>query len=129
VRLNHLLLWCADVARSLDFYEGRLNFVRIEAGDGYARLRAPDGDTTIGLHAVAEGERPPWNEGVWLYLEVEDVDSVCRRLAERGVTFDRGPEDMGWGWRHAYLRDPDGHRLSIYHAGARRFQPTPGGPA
>jgi len=126
MRLNHLLLWSGDVARSLDFYTGMLNFVRIEAGEGYARLRAPDGETTIGLHTAPEGQRPPWNDGVGLYLEVDDVDGVCRRLAERGVTFDQPPEDMGWGWRHAYLRDPDGHRLSIYHAGEKRFLPTPG---
>jgi catechol 2,3-dioxygenase-like lactoylglutathione lyase family enzyme len=126
VRLNHLLLWSGDVARALAFYEGMLGFVRIEAGDGYARLRAPDGEATLGLHAARDDQRPPWNDGIGLYLEVDDVDAVCRRLAERGVTFDQSPEDMGWGWRHAYLRDPDGHRLSIYHAGEKRFLATPG---
>lgn len=126
MRLNHVLVWVSDVARSLEFYEGGLGFVRIEADEGYARLRAPDGDATIGLHEAEDGEEPPWDAGIGLYLEVGDVDSACRALAERGIAIDRPPEDMAWGWRHAYLRDPDGHRLSIYHAGEKRFLPTPG---
>src|SRR5262249_30018983 len=125
VRLNHILLWVTDVARSLEFYEGKLRFVRIEADEGYARLRAPEGEATLGLHEASETAPPPWNDGVGLYIEVDDVDTLCRRLAEQGVSFDQEPEDMAWGWRHAYLRDPDGHRLSIYHAGEKRFQPTP----
>jgi hypothetical protein len=31
---------------------------------------------------------------------------------------------MPWGWKHAYLSDPDGHELSLYRAGAKRFQKT-----
>ena len=26
------------------------------------------------------------------------------------------PKDMPWGWRHAYLNDPDGHEISLYWA-------------
>ena len=42
---------------------------------------------------------------------------------EAGVELDQKPADMPWGWRHAYLRDPDGHRLSLYRAGADRLGP------
>jgi hypothetical protein len=31
---------------------------------------------------------------------------------------------MPWGWRHAYLDDPDGHEVSLYWAGRKRFQKT-----
>jgi hypothetical protein len=31
---------------------------------------------------------------------------------------------MPWGWQHAYLRDPDGHQLSLYWAGPKRFRKT-----
>ena len=38
--------------------------------------------------------------------------------------FDSGPEDQTWLWREAWLRDPDGNRLCLYHAGNnRRFPP------
>jgi catechol 2,3-dioxygenase-like lactoylglutathione lyase family enzyme len=123
VRLNHVLLYVADVQKALEFYEATLGFKRIEVGlPDYARVLAPEGDTTIGLHLISSHPRPPWNEGVRLYLEEEKLDDVCRHLAREGVEFDQMPQEMPWGWRHAYLRDPDGHLLSLYHAGERRLR-------
>jgi uncharacterized glyoxalase superfamily protein PhnB len=89
-------------------------------------LRAPDGEATLGLHRTNANAAAPWHEGIRLYIEVDDLDNVCRRLEEQGVVFDQAPRDMPWGWRHAYLRDPDGHELSLYWAGRKRFEPTPG---
>jgi hypothetical protein len=31
---------------------------------------------------------------------------------------------MPWGWRHAYLNDPDGHEISWYWAGENRMKKT-----
>jgi hypothetical protein len=31
---------------------------------------------------------------------------------------------MPWGWRLAYLNDPDGHEISIYWAGENRMKKT-----
>ena len=31
---------------------------------------------------------------------------------------------MPWGWRHAYLDDPDGHEISLYWAGPNRMAKT-----
>ncbi|HEV2413928.1 MAG TPA: VOC family protein [Candidatus Dormibacteraeota bacterium] len=122
MRLNHVLLYVEDVGKSLDFYERRLGFKRVEVGlPDYARVLAPDGYATIGLHLVSRQPTPPWNEGLRLYLEVEELDSFCASLAADGVEFEQMPEDMPWGWRHAYLKDPDGHLLSLYRAGPRRL--------
>ena len=122
MRLNHVLLYVADVRLALEFYEGKLGFKPVEAGlPDYARVLAPEGDATIGLHRISSQPKPPWNEGVRLYLELEDLDRVCRDLAAQGVAFEQMPEDMPWGWRHAYLKDPDGHLLSLYRAGEMRL--------
>ena len=29
---------------------------------------------------------------------------------------------MPWGWRHAYLNDPDGQEISLYWAGENRMK-------
>jgi len=126
LEFNHAMIYTADYPRALAFYRDLLGFALLdEYPGGYGRLRSPGGDTTIALHAVEEG-RPmdASREGIRLYLEVRALDRFCRELAAKGVKFDQTPQDMPWGWRHAYLRDPDGHELSLYWAGAKRLRRT-----
>jgi len=46
-------------------------------------------------------------------------------LESAGVVLTQPPKLMPWGWKHAYLNDPDGHEISLYWAGRKRFQKTP----
>jgi lactoylglutathione lyase len=46
-------------------------------------------------------------------LEVDDVDAMCERLAERGVPLLNGPMDRPWGRRTASFQDPGGHIWEI----------------
>ena len=48
-----------------------------------------------------------------LYLQVEDVDALYARLADRGVTIERRPASQWYGLREFKLRDPDGFRWVI----------------
>ncbi len=127
LEFNHAMVYVRNVAPALHFYGDLLGFKLIEqvqAGGfpSYARLRSPGGRTTLALHKVEPGQILPETDGVRLYFEVKNVESVCKALAAAGVVFQQGPKVMPWGWKHAYLRDPDGHELSLYWAGARRFQ-------
>lgn len=129
LEFNHAMVYVRDVAPALHFYADLLGFKLIELFQGgnfpsYARLRSPRGHTTLALHKVEPGQVPPETDGVRLYFEVESVERLCKRLAAEGVRFLQGPKVMPWGWKHAYLRDPDGHELSLYWAGAKRFQKT-----
>jgi catechol 2,3-dioxygenase-like lactoylglutathione lyase family enzyme len=123
--LNHVMMYVRDVGRALEFYAGRLGLTLIEGSPemGYARLKMPAGSATLALHQ-AEETRNVAAEGIRLYFEIEDLDDVCARLEAQGVVFDQAPRDMPWGWRHAYLSDPDGHEISLYRAGDRRLRPT-----
>jgi len=123
--LNHILVYCDDVAKSVTFYGSLLGMEVITRMEGYARLVSPRTKTTLGLHGRMEHKadrRRRRSEDVRLYFEVDDLDGVCRRLKRRGVKFTQGPKDMPWGWRHAYLKDPDGHEVSLYSAGVRRLR-------
>jgi catechol 2,3-dioxygenase-like lactoylglutathione lyase family enzyme len=46
-------------------------------------------------------------------IEVEDVDAVCEKLAERGVKLLNGPQDRPWRIRTAAFADPSGHVWEI----------------
>lgn len=122
---NHAMIYVKDVARALVFYRDLLGFKLIEdfRYDGtavYARLRAPGGDGTIALHQAGPGASLV-SEGVRLYFEVRDLDDFCRKLLKRGFYITQMPRMMEWGWRHAYLNDPDGHEISLYWAGEKRM--------
>ncbi len=51
---------------------------------------------------------------VALIMEVEDVDHIFAQLSERGVEVVLEPQDfVDWGFRGAYLRDPDGNLIEL----------------
>lgn len=125
---NHAMIYVKDVQRGLDFYRNWLGFkviedFRHEGKSVYARLRAPGGDGTIALHQAGPGASVA-SDGVRLYLEVRDLDGFCENLRKRGFYLTQLPQMMPWGWRHAYLNDPDGHEISLYWAGDLRMQKT-----
>jgi catechol 2,3-dioxygenase-like lactoylglutathione lyase family enzyme len=125
---NHAMIYSANVERGMEFYRDLLGFkliedFRHEGKPVYARLRAPGGDGTIALHQAAPGASVA-SEGVRLYMEVRELDEFCRTLQKKGFYITQLPRMMPWGWRHAYVNDPDGHEISIYWAGENRMKKT-----
>lgn len=123
---NHAMIYVKDVARALGFYHDLMGFkliedFRHEGKSVYARLRAPGGDGTIALHLAGPGASLV-SEGVRLYFEVRELDDFCRKLMAKGFYITQMPRMMPWGWRHAYLNDPDGHEISLYWAGENRWK-------
>ena len=125
---NHAMIYVKDVERALRFYHDLMGFkliedFRYEGSPVYARLRAPGGDGTIALHLAGPGVSLA-SDGVRLYFEIRDLDGFCRKLQQKGFYITQMPRMMPWGWRHAYLNDPDGHEISLYWAGENRMQKT-----
>ena len=125
---NHAMVYVKDVERGLGFYRDLLGFkliedFRYENKPVYARLRAPGGDGTIALHQAGP-EVSILSDGVRLYFEVRELDDFCRNLQQKGFHITQLPRMMPWGWRHAYLNDPDGHEISLYWAGENRMKKT-----
>ena len=125
---NHAMVYAKDVQRALGFYRDLLGFklvdeFRHEGNPVYARLRAPGGDGTIALHLAGPGT-PLASDGVRLYFEIRELDDFCSKLQAKGFYITQMPRMMPWGWRHAYLNDPDGHEISLYWAGENRMRKT-----
>ncbi len=123
---NHAMIYLKDVERGIAFYKDWLGFkliedFRHEGRSVYARMLAPGGDGTIALHQAGPGASVT-SDGVRLYFEVPDLDGFCHKLRKRGFYFTQMPQMMPWGWRHAYLNDPEGHELSLYWAGDLRMK-------
>jgi catechol 2,3-dioxygenase-like lactoylglutathione lyase family enzyme len=120
MRLNHITLTVSDVERSASFYT-KLGLTQIVADyPDYARLLAPEGDTTLSLHRV---EGTPSAPSASVHFEVDDVDGAVERLRHAGFSFACDPVDQPYLWREAILLDPDGYRIFIYRAAENRLNP------
>jgi len=126
LNFNHAMIYLKDVGRGVAFYRDWLGFkviedFRHEGRSVYARLRAPGGEGTLALHQAGPGASVG-SDGVRLYFEVPALDDFCHKLRKRGFYFTQLPQVMPWGWRHAYLNDPEGHEISLYWAGDLRMK-------
>jgi catechol 2,3-dioxygenase-like lactoylglutathione lyase family enzyme len=120
MNLNQITLEVSDLDRSIKFYQTLgLNLI-VSSGNPYARFELPDGEATLSLHVV---EEPPRAGGVRLYFEVPDVAARVSELESAGIKFETQATEQRWLWTEAWLADPDGHRLCIFHAGKNRKNP------
>ena len=106
---NHAIMYVADLPSSLQFYVDRLGLSVLDRYENvYARLRT-SGDGTLALHVVEPGQQVA-SEGIRLYFEVRNLEKFCEKLQRAGISITAPPKMMPWGWKHAYLDDPNGHK-------------------
>jgi catechol 2,3-dioxygenase-like lactoylglutathione lyase family enzyme len=120
MRLNQVTVPSTDVPKSIEFYK-RLGLIQIvDSPPEYARFLCPDGDATFSIHhtdALTKGAGPV------IYFECDNLDETVAELKAGGLEFDSDPVDQSWLWREAYLRDPDGNLICLFHAGENRLNP------
>jgi hydroxymethylpyrimidine/phosphomethylpyrimidine kinase len=118
--LNQVTIPCVDYDASVAFYK-RLGLRQIvDSPPRYARFESSSG-STLSIHQTTLRHRP--SDAV-IYFEVDCLDDTVATLSDEGLEFESAPTDQTWLWREAYLRDPAGNRVCIYHAGEnRRFPP------
>jgi catechol 2,3-dioxygenase-like lactoylglutathione lyase family enzyme len=120
MNLNQVTIPSTDVSASAEFYR-RLGLRQIvETSPDYARFECPEGEATFSIHRV---ERVANGSGVVVYFECAELEGVVEKLKAAGVRFDSDPQDQRWLWREAYLHDPDGNVICLYHAGPNRRHP------
>jgi catechol 2,3-dioxygenase-like lactoylglutathione lyase family enzyme len=108
---------CADIKRSLDFYEGLLGLKKIgEMPIPFGHMhRLAFGDSFVKL--VDPKKIPPAGElGLtralgfrYLTFQITNIDEVCAACEAAGVTFDIPRQELMPGVTIAMVRDPDGN--------------------
>jgi resuscitation-promoting factor RpfA len=115
-----LMLFVADLERSLAFYRDLLDFTVVDSDPGSAVLSYGGG--RVVLRRVLDMS-PVDRRLVHLHLEVGDVDQAYRELRDKGVEFVHKPRVMSRGDRlelwAATFRDPDGHAIALTQWRAR----------
>ena len=117
-RLGYVILFVADLERSVAFYRDVIGVPFRLEGDGYvefatqgARFGLYDRNR-LGELTGHDPERPGRPGGEVVFL-VADVDAEAQRLRAAGATVLRGPVDRPWGHRTLHLEDPDGFVVEL----------------
>lgn len=121
MNLNQVTVPADDLASSVAFYRA-LGLRLLVSNDHYARFEMPDGDATLSVSLEKEHAQAARGHGAHIYFECRDVDAEVERLRAAGIAVD-GPVDQRWLWREAWLCDPAGNPICLYHAGANRKHP------
>ncbi len=98
-----------------------------DENSGYASFESEDGQVVLALFTrqamtavLGTGSlpvKPTGQDQFMLILGVEDVDAEVQRIRDLGGKIVLGPADFpDWGYRGAYLRDPDGNLVEMLTA-------------
>lgn len=104
---------------SKEFYTNVLDFGVSFENEFYLLLHTPDKSTEISfLKPNHPSQKPifqsPFNgKGVYLTIEVEDVDKVYELIRSKGVAIEIEIKDEPWGDRHFTIIDPNGIGIDI----------------
>jgi len=120
MNLNQVTIFSEKPVETVEFFE-KLGLRRIvDSLPRYARLECPDGESTLSVNIADD---VTISNNVVLYFECENLDETVVSLKSAGLTFDEDPTDRPWLWRQAYLKDPNGNKICLFHAGENRKNP------
>lgn len=118
-RLGHVAIRVTDIDRALDFYVRQMGFEEMFRLDRDGKLwivylRVTD-EQFVELFPDSTGTAPdPEHVGYnHMCFEVEDLDAVITRMADRGLSLSR-PKKIGLDHNaQAWVTDPDGNRIEL----------------
>lgn len=120
MNLNQATIYCAKTVETAEFFQKLGLHLIVDSLPRYARMECPDGDSTLSINIADEATAA---NQVVLYFECEDLDAEVARLKSLGLEFIQEPRDEQWLWRQAYLLDPNGNKICLFHAGENRKNP------
>jgi catechol 2,3-dioxygenase-like lactoylglutathione lyase family enzyme len=120
MNLNQVTIYTDKPLETVEFYQ-KLGLKKIvDSLPRYARLECPDGESTL---SISRAENVIESSNIKLYFECDRLDEEVKHLKELGLSFETEPIDQTWLWREAYLKDPNGNNICLFHAGENRKNP------
>ena len=109
----------SKLKESKDFYQNVLGFRISFENDFYLLMHTPDEKSEISfLLPEHESQQPLFKtafkgEGVYLTIEVDNVDDVYAAIKSKNAKIIFGLRDEPWGDRHFGIQDPNGVGIDI----------------
>ncbi|MFK8297691.1 VOC family protein [Capnocytophaga cynodegmi] len=102
------------LAETKAFYTEILNFGVSFENEFYLLLHTPNQEAEISFlfpnHPSQQPifQKPFQNQGVYLTIEVENVDEVYKELKNKNIPIEIELRNEPWGDRHFAIKDPNG---------------------
>ncbi len=107
------------LAETKAFYTQTLGFGVTFENEFYLLLHTPNHEAEISFLLPNHPSQQPifqapfQNQGVYLTIEVDDVDSIYKKLKDKGVEIKIDIRNEAWGDRHFAIQDPNGVDIDI----------------
>ena len=107
------------LAETKAFYTEILNFGVSFENEFYLLLHTPNREAEISFllpnHPSQQPifQKPFQNQGVYLTIEVENVDEVYKELKNKSIPIEIELRNEPWGDRHFAIKDPNGIGIDI----------------
>lgn len=121
--MNGLMLYVTNVATSLRVYS-QLGFEiihdhpplfgSVQLGDFLIQFQDKNNPTDPDF--IVEALAEPKGCGLFVYIQVDDVDKFFEEIKKRGIVPATTPRDWPSGNREFVVRDPDGYKLVFYES-------------
>ncbi|MCU0391272.1 MAG: VOC family protein [Thermoflexibacter sp.] len=104
---------------SKEFYTNYLGFGVTFENEFYLLLHTPNQQAELSFLLPNHASQQPFfhppfkGEGVYLTIEVEDVDSIYQLLISKGVAIKIPMRQEPWGDKHFAIQDPNGVGIDI----------------
>lgn len=108
-----------NIAESKQFYSEILDFGIVFENDFYLLMQTPNHQAEISFLKPNHPTQQPMfqtafeGKGIYLTIEVEDVDKLYKTLIQKGVEIKIEIRDEVWGDRHFVIVDPNGVGIDI----------------
>jgi catechol 2,3-dioxygenase-like lactoylglutathione lyase family enzyme len=110
-KVGAVILLVSNMEKSIKFYSEILELpIKTRSKDWTEFF---NNDTVLALHPAPKKKGIlKTGSGTLVGFEVTDLGSTVKKLKEKRVKFFKRPKEEPFG-RHAIVRDPDGHLISI----------------
>lgn len=115
------------LAESKAFYTNYLGFDVTFENEFYLLLHTPNHEAEISFLLPNHPSQQPFfhkpflGQGMYLTIEVDDVDSIYNDIKKKGVSIKIDIRNEPWGDRHFAIEDPNGIGIDIV-----KYSPTQG---
>jgi predicted enzyme related to lactoylglutathione lyase len=111
-RMKNVVVFVKDTAAAKKFYKEQLELPVSQETEFMIEF-FPGSPTALGVAtAMHEAAFPLVGRHTGITLQVKELDELCKRLTEAGVTFAEPLEQTPWG-KMAVVQDPDGNQIAL----------------